>query len=140
MVASRAEGNPVLLALTATWCHWCHVMDQTSYSDPRGIELVNKHFMPVRVDVDQRPDLSARYNQGGFPSLAILDSSGAVIEGRVYTPPDEMVRLLEQVSSSYADGSYVAPPIGLTHGDSPKIQEGGTAGLVIHRREERYDP
>ena len=140
LVASRAEGKPVLLALTATWCHWCHVMDQTSYSDPRVIELVNKHFMPVRVDVDQRPDLSARYNQGGFPSLALLDSSGAVIEGRVYTPPDEMVRLLEQVSSSYADGSYVAPPSGLTHGDSPKIQEGGTAGLVIQRLEELYDP
>ena len=137
--ASRAEGKPVLLALTATWCHWCHVMDQTSYSDPRVIKLVNKHFMPVRVDVDQRPDLSARYNQGGFPSLALLDSGGAVIEGRVYTAPDDMVRLLEQVSSSYADGSYVAPPGGLTHDDSPKVQEGGTAGSVIHRLEELYD-
>ena len=87
LLASRAEGKPVLLALTATWCHWCHVMDQTSYSDPTVIGLINKKFIPVRVDVDQRPELSARYNQGGFPSLAILDSGGAVIEGRVYVPP-----------------------------------------------------
>ena len=67
--AARAQGKPVLLALTATWCHWCHVMDQTSYSDPRVIELINPHFVPGRVDVDQRPDLSARYNQGGFSGI-----------------------------------------------------------------------
>ena len=44
--AARSEGKPVLLALTATWCHWCHVMDQTSYSDVRVIEMVNKWFAP----------------------------------------------------------------------------------------------
>ena len=77
--AAGSEGKPVLLSLTATWCHWCHVMDQTSYSHAEVIEMVNKFYIPVRVDVDQRPDLSARYNQGGFPSLAILDTDGQVI-------------------------------------------------------------
>ena len=97
--AARSEDKQVLLTLGATWCHWCHVMDETSYSDERVIELVNSRFIPVRVDVDQRPDISLRYNQGGFPSVAFLTGSGEFLAGRPYTPPDEMVVLLTQVSS-----------------------------------------
>ena len=72
-LACRQERKPILLTLTATWCHWCHVMDETSYSDPRIIDLVRSRFVPVKVDVDQRQDISKRYNQGGFPSVAILN-------------------------------------------------------------------
>ena len=72
-LAARQEEKRVLLTLTATWCHWCHVMDQTSYADPQVVDLVNSRFIPVKVDVDRRPDISRRYNQGGFPTVAILD-------------------------------------------------------------------
>ena len=140
-LASRTDGKPVLLALTATWCHWCHVMDQTSYSDPRVIELLNKWFIPVRVDVDQRPDLSARYNQGGFPSVAFLNIDGTVIDGTVYTPPDEMVQLLERIKSSYpTEPSPVAHPSDFANDRPPQSQDGATAGLVRQRLEELYDP
>ena len=97
--AARSEEKPVLLTLGATWCHWCHVMDETSYSDSRVIDLVNSRFIPVRVDVDRRPDISLRYNQGGFPSVAFLTGTGEFLAGRPYTPPDEMVDLLERVSN-----------------------------------------
>ena len=97
--AARSEDKQVLLTLGATWCHWCHVMDETAYADERVIELVNSRFIPVRVDVDQRPDISLRYNQGGFPSVAFLTGSGEFLAGRPYTPPDEMVALLTRVSS-----------------------------------------
>jgi len=96
--AARSEAKPVLLTLGATWCHWCHVMDQRAYADPRVIDLVNSRFIPVRVDVDQRPDISLRYNQGGYPSVAFLTGDGEFLTGRPYTPPDEMVSLLERVS------------------------------------------
>ncbi len=99
--ASRAEGKPLLLTLTATWCHWCHVMDHTAYSDSRVIARINTDFIPVRVDVDQRPDISRRYNQGGFPSVAILDSDGELLAGRPYTPTDEMLALLEQAVAHF---------------------------------------
>ena len=97
--AAQSEDKQVLLTLGATWCHWCHVMDETSYADERVIELVNSRFIPVRVDVDQRPDISLRYNQGGFPSVAFLNWRGEFLAGRPYTPPDEMVALLTRVAS-----------------------------------------
>ena len=81
LLAGRRESKPLLLTLGATWCHWCHVMDETSYSDSQVIALVNANFIPVRVDVDLRPDISRRYNQGGYPSVAILDGQGRAHHG-----------------------------------------------------------
>ena len=137
--AARTEGKPVLLSLTATWCHWCHVMDQESYSDPHVAEMVNRWFIPVRVDVDQRPDLSARYNQGGFPSLAFLDTEGRVIAGRVYTHPEEMIKLLEQVWATYAEGKCLAPANSDSPGSPSHQDQSATQGLVGQRLEELYD-
>ena len=113
--ASRQEGKPLLLTLTATWCHWCHVMDETSYSDPRVIERINSGFIPVRVDVDRRPDISRRYNQGGYPSVAVLDGGGELLAGRIYMPPDEMLTLLAQVSEHFPAPVPAAPRQGGRH-------------------------
>lgn len=102
-LSARQQGKPVLLTLTATWCHWCHVMDQTTYADEKVINLISSRFIPVRVDVDRRPDLSRKYNQGGFPSVALLNDRGEILAGRVYTPPEQMALLLEQVSDRYPE-------------------------------------
>ena len=144
--ASRQEQKPLLLTLTATWCHWCHVLDQTSYSDARIIRLINSDFVPVRVDIDRRPDISRRYNQGGFPSVAILDHEGALLAGRVYTPPEEMLKLLEQVAASYPAS---APPAG-SKGQSKKRESfpqrpvaetsRSPEDQVLRCLEEIYDP
>ncbi|HEX9239377.1 MAG TPA: DUF255 domain-containing protein, partial [Candidatus Bathyarchaeia archaeon] len=67
---AQSLGKPILLDITGSWCHWCHVMDNTSYSDPAVIDSVNKNFIPVRVDTDKRPDVNRRYNMGGWPTTA----------------------------------------------------------------------
>src|SRR5688500_11787108 len=53
--AAAAAHRPVLLNLTAVWCHWCHLMDETTYSDPDLIELINTQLVAVRVDADRHP-------------------------------------------------------------------------------------
>lgn len=98
---ARAEDKPVLLGLSAVWCHWCHVMDETTYSDQRVIDLVTSRFIPVRVDNDTRPDVNLRYNMGGWPTTAFLDSDGEVLVGLTYIPPDRMVDLLTRVNEAW---------------------------------------
>src|SRR5450756_2533230 len=90
-------GRPILLSLSAVWCHWCHVMDETSYSDPRVIAALNEHFVPIRVDTDRHPDVSRRYNMGGWPTTAFLAASGDPITGATYMPPEQLLQALRRV-------------------------------------------
>src|SRR5678815_2574116 len=53
---AKAEHKLVLLDLGAVWCHWCHVMDETTYRNAAVTELIQKHFVAIRVDQDSRPD------------------------------------------------------------------------------------
>jgi uncharacterized protein YyaL (SSP411 family) len=99
---AKEMGKPVLLSLSAVWCHWCHVMDETSYSNEGVIKYINEHFIPVRVDNDQRPDVNARYNMGGWPTTAFLTPEGEVLAGATYVPPEKMLELLPQVYTYYA--------------------------------------
>ncbi len=94
---------PILLSISAVWCHWCHVMDETSYSDEEVIRLINERFVPIRVDNDERPDVNARYNQGGWPTTAFLTPDGELIAGLTYVPPEQMRQALEQVSTYYRE-------------------------------------
>ena len=100
---ARDKDKPVLLSISAVWCHWCHVMDETSYSAPGVIGLINELFVPIRVDNDQRPDINARYNMGGWPTTAFLTPQGDVISGGTYMPPDGLREALSGVSAAYRE-------------------------------------
>ncbi len=87
--------RPVLLDIGASWCHWCHVIDRESYEDPKLAATVNEHFVAVKVDRDERPDVDARYQAavgaltgtGGWPLTAFLTPEGKVFYGGTYFPP-----------------------------------------------------
>src|SRR5688572_33444694 len=76
-------------------------MDETSYSIPEIIEIINDRYVPVRVDNDQRPDVNRRYNMGGWPSTAFLTPDGEVITGGTYIPPEVMREYLTEVAELY---------------------------------------
>jgi uncharacterized protein YyaL (SSP411 family) len=95
---AQVADKPVLLAISAVWCHWCHVMDETSYSDPEVIRLINERYVPIRVDNDERPDVNRRYNMGGWPTTAFLTPNGEIVHGGTYVPPDAMRSSLAQVA------------------------------------------
>ncbi len=95
--------KPVLLGISAVWCHWCHVMDQTTYSDSEVAKLIEEKFVPIRVNRDQRPDIDKRYNMGGWPSTAFLTPDGEVLMGGTYITPQNMQTLLNRVSRLYKE-------------------------------------
>jgi uncharacterized protein YyaL (SSP411 family) len=99
---ARRADKPILLSISAVWCHWCHVMDETSYSDQGVIDSVNQRFVPVRVDNDVRPDVNQRYNMGGWPTTAFLTPQGDILTGATYLPPEQMADALAKVSSYYS--------------------------------------
>ena len=94
---AESLGRLVLLSVSAVWCHWCHVMDETTYSDPGVIGRINRGFVPVRVDSDRRPDINRRYNQGGWPTTAFLSPGGSVVAGLTYAPPARLAELLDRL-------------------------------------------
>ncbi len=98
---ARTSGRPILLSISAVWCHWCHVMDETTYSHPGVIDLINREYLPIRVDNDVRPDVNQRYNMGGWPSTAFLTPSGDILTGATYMPADQMADALTRVASYY---------------------------------------
>jgi hypothetical protein len=100
---AQVADKPVLLAISAVWCHWCHVMDETSYSDPEVIRLINERFVPIRVDNDERPDVNRRYNMGGWPTTAFLTPDGEIVHGGTYIPPDAMRSYLTQVADVWSE-------------------------------------
>ncbi len=93
---AQKEKRLVILDLEAVWCHWCHVMEEQTYSDAKVRELIKKHFIAVRVDQDARPDLSQRYEDFGWPATILFAPDGTEIAKRAgFIPPDEMRKLLQ---------------------------------------------
>ena len=98
---ARDLNRPILLSISAVWCHWCHVMDETTYSHPGVIDLIKSEYVPVRVDNDVRPDINQRYNMGGWPTTAFLTPHGDILTGATYMPADQMADALGRIASYF---------------------------------------
>ena len=98
---AEKEDKLVLLSIGAAWCHWCHVMDRATYSDPEVIKVLNERFIPVRVDADKRPDIQDRYLFGGWPTTAFLLPDGRIFTGTTFMPPDAMIQKLRETDEFY---------------------------------------
>ena len=98
---AQEEDKPVLLSISAVWCYWCHVMDDDTYSDPEVQDLLNEHFVTIRVDNAHRPAINARYNVGGWPTTAFLTGHGGLIGGATYLPPEQLISMITEFSEAY---------------------------------------
>src|SRR5215467_598889 len=94
---AKRENKPILLDIGAVWCHWCHVMDRESYESPEIAQIINEHFIAIKVDRDERPDVDSRYQsavqaisgQGGWPLTAFLTPEGKPYYAGTYFPPQD---------------------------------------------------
>ncbi|WP_315834330.1 thioredoxin domain-containing protein [Bradyrhizobium prioriisuperbiae] len=105
---AQAEKRFVILDLEAVWCHWCHVMEKTTYSDPAVIDLLAAKYIAVRVDQDANPDLSSRYGDWGWPATIVFNSDGTEIAKiRGYIEPERMQALLKAIIDDPSPGPSV---------------------------------
>ncbi len=105
---AKQEKRFVILDLHAVWCHWCHVMDETTYKDPRVLKLLAEKYVTVGVDQDTRPDLSNRYEDYGWPATIVFDGDGnEIVKRRGYLPPDQMASMLQAIIDDPSPGPSV---------------------------------
>lgn len=117
---AKKENKCVILDLEAVWCHWCHVMEEITYSEPEVIDLISKGFIAVRVDQDSRPDLSNRYEDYGWPATIFFAPDGTEIAKRSgYIPPKPMAALLDAIIKDPTPGPSADPDKVLTANESP---------------------
>jgi uncharacterized protein YyaL (SSP411 family) len=114
---ARSENKPVLLDIGAVWCHWCHVMDRESYESAETAEIINREFIAVKVDRDERPDVDSRYQlavsaisgTGGWPLTVFLTGDGKPFYGGTYFPPEDRYgrpsfkKILLAISEAYRE-------------------------------------
>ena len=109
----------VILDLHAVWCHWCHVMDEQTYGDPKVQALISKRYVAVSVDADSDPDLSSRYGDWGWPATIVLAADGSeIVKRRGYIPPEQMASLLQATRTVPIVFAAVADPVGAGYVDS----------------------
>ena len=114
---AKAEDRPILLSVGYSACHWCHVMAHESFEDPGVASVMNKLFVNVKVDREERPDVDAVYmdavqalsGRGGWPMTVFLSPDGRPFFGGTYFPPTDrqgmpgFVRIMEAVSDVWTN-------------------------------------
>ncbi|HEX4083779.1 MAG TPA: DUF255 domain-containing protein [Chthoniobacteraceae bacterium] len=124
---AKVEKKLVILDLAAVWCHWCHVMDANTYSDPAVQKLLRAGYIAVRADQDAHPALSARYEDYGWPATIIFDGNGRELAKRQgYIPPKMMASMLK----AFIDDPTPGPSATAT----PAIVESAGNGLTDTQR------
>lgn len=103
---AAATDKLVVLDLGTEWCHWCHVMERTTWSDPEVRVVLARHYLAAAADADRRLDLAARYQDYGWPATIVFAPDGRELwKNRGYVPPARMVEILTQLAQRPADGS-----------------------------------
>ena len=107
---ARKENKPIFLSIGYFTCHWCHVMEKESYSDPSVAEILNKNFVSIKVDREERPDIDRLYiayveattGSAGWPLNVLLTPDRKPFFGGTYFTPDQLKSLLEQVANAWS--------------------------------------
>ncbi len=125
---AKAQHRLVLLDLQAVWCHWCHVMDAETYSDPAVATLIADHYVALRVDQESRPDLATRYEDYGWPATILLDADGNdLARRRGFIPPIPMASML----LAFVDDPTPGPSVTGSGGPPPAPGSGALPQAVF---------
>lgn len=98
---AREQDRPVMLFLAAFWCRYCQRMDEGAFSDRENMALLNAYFVALRIENSKRPDVDARYNLNGWPTIAFLTPNGKLLAAANYLPTEEFKEFLLNVYMEY---------------------------------------
>ncbi|MFO0985175.1 MAG: DUF255 domain-containing protein [Planctomycetota bacterium] len=136
---ATSEHKLVLLDLGAVWCHWCHVMESTTYADAAVVKLIRSGYLAVRVDQDARPDLATRYEDYGWPATILFNAKGEELAKlRGYIEPARMASLLQAFLDDPTPGPSVLPQSNTVAAGSETLSEPERAAL-LQQLEQGYD-
>ena len=108
---AKAENKFVLVDGAAEWCHWCHVMDETTYRDAEVGQWLSKNAIAIRVDIDERPDLAERYGEWGWPATILLSSDAHELgKFRGYLPTEKLLEILHGLDATSPMEAAAEPP------------------------------
>ncbi len=125
---AKRQHRFVLLDLEAVWCHWCHVMDEQTYADPKVVALIRSRYLAVKVDQDSRPDISARYEDYGWPATVVFNSDGSeIVKRQGYLPPKLMASMLQAIIDDPSPGPSIV--------QEPPLEPGSAVGLTNEQRQ-----
>lgn len=133
----------MLLSVQADWCHWCHVMNATTFGDPEVLRLLDEGFVVVRAEADARPDLAERYGNWGWPATIVFAPDGTeLVRLRGYRDPPAMRAILETLLRDLRAHA----PLGATleghvevAPDAPRLELEATRALVRAQLDGFYD-
>ena len=114
---ARAENKPVMLFLAAFWCRYCQRMDEQAFSDRENLALLTAYFVPLRVEDAKRPDIDARYNLNGWPTVAFFTPAGELLAAANYLPAEQFKELLLNVYIGYQEKNGDDPIANVTDDD-----------------------
>lgn len=157
LALARRLKRPLLIDIGAGWCHWCHVMDATTYADPQIAAKLNSSFVPIKVDMDVRPDIDSLYQNaaarltgaGGWPLTCFATPSGTLLYAAGYLPPlpepngeptSAMLPLLERIASAFekdpntVERQAAALAKRIAQQSSPAIFSGGSDQASLRRQ------
>ena len=108
---ARVQNKPIFLSIGYSTCYWCHVMEHDSFEDKVVAEYLNTHFIAIKVDREQRPDIDMIYmtavqvlsRRGGWPMSSFLTPDGKTFFGGTYYPRDNFLNLLQQVVRNWSE-------------------------------------
>ncbi|KPK46228.1 MAG: hypothetical protein AMK74_00820, partial [Nitrospira bacterium SM23_35] len=146
---ARGQDKPIFLSSGAIWCHWCHVMAKECFEDNEIAELLNLHFISIKLDRDERPDIDRRYQYavsamgfgGGWPLSVFLTAEKKPFFGGTYFPPNDNLgrpgfkKVLKSVAEFYSSKRDHAVEYSRTLSDALKqkpITKGEIQEASIH--------
>jgi len=111
LARARSEEKPIFLSIGYSACHWCHVMEREAFSDPEVARFLNEHFVSIKVDREERPDLDELYmtavvamtGRGGWPMSVFLAPDRKPFHGGTYYPKDAFLKLIRSIADAWAN-------------------------------------